>query len=597
MEIIRKILYLLTSHERKRAFLLLLMILIMALLEMIGVASILPFVTVLSNPSLIETNILLNTMFQKSKMFGVENNQEFLFSLGILVFILLLTSLSFKALLTYVQIRFVQTLQYNISKRLIERYLGQQYTWFLNRHSADMGKTILSEIGVVIANGISPLIELIAKGAVVFTIIVLLIIADIKMAFIVSFFLGISYLVIYKLTTKFISRLGNERLKKNQLLFKSVNEAFSALKEIKMGNLEKVYIKRFSNPAETIAKYIASASVVRELPRFILEALSFGGIILLILFQMLQSGSFNNALPIISLYAFAGYRLMPAAQQIYGSFSKFAFISPSLNRIYSDFKKLSKFEYNDEVKEPITINDCIELKNISYKYPNSSRHVLRNIDLKIPARTTVGFVGATGSGKTTTIDIILGLLDGYSGILKVDDKIITKNNIKSWQCNIGYVPQHIFLSDDTIAANIAFGVEHENINLKSVEKASRIANLHEFINSNLPEKYNTTIGERGVRLSGGQRQRIGIARALYNNPKILILDEATSALDNQTEKAVMEAVNKLRKDITIILIAHRLNTVKKCDEIFLLEKGNLKNRGTYKELINFDENFRDNANS
>jgi ABC-type multidrug transport system fused ATPase/permease subunit len=210
---------------------------------------------------------------------------------------------------------------------------------------------------------------------------------------------------------------------------------------------------------------------------------------------------------------------------------------------------------------------------------------LRDINLNIPAKSIVGFVGATGSGKTTLVDIILGLLEPQEGILLVDKQVLTKNNSRAWQRSIGYVPQHIYLSDDTITANIAFGIDSNLVDQDLVEKASKIANLHEFVTDELPKKYLTTIGERGVRLSGGQRQRIGIARALYHNPQVLILDEATSALDNETEKVVMDAVHNLNKDITIILIAHRLNTVKNCDIIFKLEKGQLVAQGSYDKII------------
>ena len=209
----------------------------------------------------------------------------------------------------------------------------------------------------------------------------------------------------------------------------------------------------------------------------------------------------------------------------------------------------------------------------------------------------MGLVGPTGSGKTTTVDIILGLLESQKGTLEVDGKIITQQNSRSWQRSIGYVPQQIFLADDTVAANIAFGLELKDINQEAVEEVAKIANLHNFVMEELPKQYQTTIGERGVRLSGGQRQRIGIARALYHRPKVLVLDEATSALDNQTEQAVMDAINNLAKHITIILIAHRLSTVKKCNQIFLLEKGEIKNQGTFEELINTNENFRKSANS
>ena len=597
MQFFKKILYLLSSRERRLSAVLLILIIIMALLEMIGVASIMPFMAVLTNPSLVETNLILNNMFKASSIVGVENNQQFLFALGVLVFILLVASISFKAFTTYVQIRFVQSLQYNISRRLMEKYLSQSYSWFLSRNSADFSKTILSETGIVIGNGVNALINLIAKSMVTIALLSLLVLANPKIALIAGFSLIMSYLLIYKFTSKYVSRMGEERFKKELLLFKSISEAFGAVKEIKLSGLEQIYIKRFSNPAKTIAKNLASSSVIQQFPRFVLEAVAFGGIMLLILYQMKKTGSFNNALPVISLYALAGYRLMPALQEIYGIFSKFDFVIPSIDKIHSDFKNLKILNANHD-ERTISVNKTIDLKNIHYNYPNASRTALKNINLSIQVNTTVGLVGSTGSGKTTTVDIILGLLEAQKGTLEIDQKIITKQNSRAWQKSIGYVPQYIYLADDTIAANIAFGVEAKDINHEAVEKASKIAKIHDFIVDELPEKYDTTVGERGIRLSGGQRQRIGIARALYHDPKILILDEATNALDNLTERAVMDAVNNLNKqNITIILIAHRLNTVRKCDKIYLLEKGEIINEGTFDELIKVSENFRINANN
>ena len=369
---------------------------------------------------------------------------------------------------------------------------------------------------------------------------------------------------------------------------------FGAAKEVKVGGLEETYIKLFSNYAKIFARTQASSLTISQLPRFILEAIAFGGILLIILYIVSQTGSFNNALPIVTLYVFAGYRLMPALQQIYSSFTYLSFVGPSLNKLYNDFKSLKPLNENQD-QGVLKFSKTITLKNIYYSFPNTSKVALKNVNLTISAKSTVGLVGATGSGKTTTVDIILGLLDAQKGTLEVDGKVITKQNVRAWQRSIGYVPQHIYLSDDTVAANIAFGVEPKDINLAAVLKSSKIANLHNFVIDELPKQYQTTIGERVVILSGGQRQRIGIARALYHNPQVLILDEATSSLDNLTEKAVMDSINNLSKDITIILIAHRLSTVKKCDNIFLLEKGELKNKGTFDELININESFRMNA--
>ncbi|MDC0938732.1 ABC transporter ATP-binding protein, partial [Candidatus Pelagibacter sp.] len=587
--------FILTPHERKRAIFLLIMISIMALLDMIGVASILPFMAVLTNPSLIETNLILNSMFQTSSIFGVESNQQFLFVLGIFVFVLLVISLVFKALTTYAQVRFAQMREYTIGKRLMEGYLYQPYSWFLNQHSADVGKNVLAEVSIVISKGITPLIELISKGMVTIAIIILLILADPKLSLIVGFSISISYIIIYYIIRNYLSRIGNKRLENNRIRFLSISEAFGATKEVKVAGLEQTYIKLFSDSSKICAKSLASSQMIAQLPRFFLEAIAFGGIMFTVLFMTAKSGGFISSAPIISLYVFAGYRLMPAVQMIYASLTKLTFVGPSLDKLSDELKNLKPI--NEKNRDGVlSLKQSISLKNVDYSYPNSSRTALKNINLNIPAKSIIGLVGSTGSGKTTTVDIILGLLEAQNGTLEIDGKVITKQNLRSWQRSVGYVPQHIYLSDNTVASNIAFGVESKDINQNLVEKASKIADLHNFVTKELPNQYQTTIGERGVRLSGGQRQRIGIARALYHNPQVIILDEATSALDYQTEKAVMDAVNKLSKNITIILIAHRLNTVKRCDKIFLLEKGELINEGTFEELIDKDKNFRITAN-
>jgi len=591
MKILKKIIFILTPYERKLAAMLLGMILVMAFLDMLGVASIMPFITILANPEIIETNTILNKVFEISGMLGVETKKQFIFVFGIFVFLLLVFSLAFKAFTVYAQIRFSAMREYSIGKRLVSGFLHQPYSWFLNRHSADLGKTILSEVSLVISHGIKPIMNLITYSTITIMLVTLLILVDPKLSMIVGFTLGIAYGVIYKFTRNFLKRIGEERMKANEERFTIITEAFGAAKEIKVGGLEQVYTKRFSGPAKIAAQHAASAQLVGNLPRYALEAIAFGGMILMVLYLMSRSGTFIEALPIISLYSFAGYRLIPAMQQIYVSSSQLRYIGSSLDALYDDLtamQSISPHQGNDA----LPLNKNITLNHINYHYPKSSRTVLKDISLNIPAYTTVGLVGATGSGKTTLVDIILGLFEVQQGTLEVDGQVINKLNLRAWQKSIGYVPQQIFLADDTVAANIAFGTEYKDIDQVAVERAAKISNLHDFVINELPLQYQTTIGERGVRLSGGQRQRIGIARALYHNPKVLILDEATSALDNLTEQAVMEAVHNLGKNITVILIAHRLTTVKKCDIIFLLEKGELKGQGTFEKLIQTNDSFR-----
>jgi ABC-type multidrug transport system fused ATPase/permease subunit len=588
MKTFKELLFILSSRERKYLVLLVIMIIIMSLLDVISVASILPFITVLANPGNIENNIILNTMFQALGRFGVETNQEFVFFLGLFLFIFLVISLTFKSIATYAQTKFIFMTEYSIGKRLLEGYLNQPYSWFLSHHSADLGKNILSEISQIIGNGIAPLMILIANGILTIALVSLLVIFDPKLALIVISSISFSYLFIFYFVKNFLNQAGNDRFKSNKFRFTTIIEAFSAAKEIKVGGLEKTYTENFSNCSIIYAKTQALLAAVSTLPRFILEAIAFGGILLIIFYTTAQSVSFNNSLPIISLYVLAGYRLMPALQQIYVSLTHLTFVGPSIEKLNTDLKNLRPFNKNQD-NDVLIFNKLITLNHVFYNYPDSSRTALKDITIDIPAKSTIGLIGPTGCGKTTIVDIILGLLKPQKGTLKVDEKVITEQNTRAWQRSIGYVPQNIYLSDDTVEANIAFGVKSEDINQEMVKKASKIANLHDFVTDELPKQYQTIIGERGVRLSGGQRQRIGIARALYHKPKVLILDEATSALDNLTEQIIIEALDALSNDITIILIAHRINTVKNCDIIFLFDKGQLKDKGTFEELRKYNK--------
>lgn len=584
-----KILYdLLSNNERKQALVLLIMILIMALFDMIGIASIMPFIAILTNPTLIETNEVLSYFYNLGKF---NNYNEFYITSGLLVIGLLCLSLAFKALTIYTQLRFALMREYSIGKKLIEGYLNQPYSWFLNRHSANLGKNILSEVGNVISGGMMPMMTLIAQSSVALSIFALLLIIDPKLSIVVAFVLGVSYTLIYKFVRSFLDRIGKERLIANKDRFNSVSEAFGAVKEVKVSGLEKVYLKRFSDPAKIYASNQATAQVITQIPRFALEAIAFGGLLSVIIFLISKSQNFTSILPILSLFAFAGYRLLPAFQQIYASLTQIKFAEAPLKTLHADFMnlKINKFKNSKKV---FSFTKDIKLENISFAYPKANTFALNQINLILKQKKTIGFVGTTGSGKTTIVDIILGLLDPSSGSLKVDNNIVNNSNKRLWQSIIGYVPQSIYLIDDTIEANIAFGVKENLINSNKVKKVSKIANLHNFIIDELPNGYQTKVGDKGIRLSGGQKQRIGIARALYNNPKVLIFDEATSALDNITEGKVMEAVYRLSKEMTIIIIAHRLTSIKKCDAIFHIQNGSVRSSGTYDELLKSDTKFK-----
>ena len=583
MKTIKKILYFLTPREKKQVILLLIMVIITGFIDMIGIASIMPFMAVVTNPSLIETNFLLKNLFQILSKFGLETNDEFIFFLGCLVFLILIISLSFKSITNYAQIRFINMRGYSISKRLLETYLNQPYSWFLNQNSAELSKTILSETVAITANGLTPILNLLTEVAIMIFVVALLLFVDVKLTLIIALLVGGLYFMIFSFFRKFLERKGKQRLISNKLRFKSLSEAFGAAKELKLSGLEKVFINQFSKSSSTFARCVVSSDAIGVLPRYFMEAISFGGIILITLYTITKTGNLFSSIPIISLYAFAGYRLMPCFQKIYDAITKLKFSSATIDKTYNDLKKL-KINNSIQNENKITFNKSIILNQISYSYPNSSRTTLDDISLTIPANAKIGFIGPTGCGKTTIIDIILGLLEPQKGTLEIDGEIINNNNKRSWQNIIGYVPQNIYLTDDTIAANIAFGVDSQNIDQNMIEKVSKIANLHKFINNNLPNQYQTIIGERGVRLSGGQRQRIAIARAMYQNPKVLILDEGTSALDSNTEEVIMDTIYNISSNVTVIIVTHRVSTLKGCSIIYNFEKGKIVDKGNYQKL-------------
>jgi ABC-type multidrug transport system fused ATPase/permease subunit len=581
---VKKIFYILNKEDRKKIILLLFMVIMMAFLEMVGVASIMPFISVLVNPELIETNYFLNIIFKTTNLFGIETHQEFLYFLGICSFFLLMTSIVFKALTIYVQTKFNANSQFNIASRIMELYLGQPYVWFLNRNSAELGKNILSEVQTVTSKGLNSFINLITQICTSTVLITLLIFVDFKLTIIGCLLVGGFYIFVYFIFGKYNKKLGKKRFNITTQCFTIMNESFSSIKELKVSNLEKVFLETFVKPSKNLAKISTLIDFIGRLPRLVIEIITFGGLILMVLFLMTKQGSLISALPTITVFILVAYRLIPAMQTIYQSISQLNYVGPSIDNMYHELKNLN-FLKNTNHTNLISLKDNISLKNVSYQYPDAPKASLANINLTISAGAKVGIIGTTGSGKTTLVDIILGLLEVTKGQLLIDDKKIDKNNIRNWQRNIGYVPQQIFLSDKSISNNIAFGINPDNVNQSDIEEVSKIANLHNFVINELPLKYDTIVGERGVRLSGGQIQRIGIARALYKKPELLILDESTSALDHNTEQLVMNEIFKLKKNMTIIIIAHRLSTLKKCDVIFRLEKGKINNKGTFENLV------------
>ena len=372
MKTLSKLLFILTPRERKLAFLLLGMILVMAILDMLGVASILPFISVLANPEIVETNYYFNKVYTYTNSLGINNKNEFLFLMGIFVFLFLVFSLFFKAFTFYTQIHFNAMREYSISKRLVEGFLHQPYSWYLNQNSADLGKTILSEVGTVVHDGIKATIDLITHLAIAILLIILLLFVSPKISLIAGFSLGIAYAVIYKFTRNFLKRIGQERLQANEDRFTILSESFGAIKDIKVNSIEKIYLERFSKPAMTLGKHTASYQIIGRLPRFIIEAVAFGGLVLMILYLMTEFKTFTNAIPVVSLYAFAGYRLIPSLQQIYASFTALRYVGSSLDEVYKDLKEVQGYSSSGN-NNKLEFNKFISLDNISYSYPNTKK--------------------------------------------------------------------------------------------------------------------------------------------------------------------------------------------------------------------------------
>tara|TARA_Y100000389_G_scaffold199156_1_gene237009 strand:- start:745 stop:2514 length:1770 start_codon:yes stop_codon:yes gene_type:complete len=580
----KKLLFLLSSCERRDFMILTFMIFILSIIELIGIGSIFPFIALISNPQAIESDILLSKIYHFSRDLGISNLNEFTFFVGALVFVLLVSSIILRAFITYSQIKYIENLRFNMGRRLIEAFLQQPYSWFVAQHSADLGRKILLEVGNVVMNGFNSLLELIARVMISFFIVSLLIYLAPKITIIVATILGGIYILFYILSRSYVRKLGRLALDSNQSKFTTVSEGFRGVKEMKLSQLENVYLRLFSKYAETYAKTETNSKIINQLPRFILEATIFGGLIFVLLIIMKTNDAFIEMLPSFSLFILAAYRLAPSFNQIYSSINKINYVNPVVDKLYDDFSTL-KVTNKAGRSENITFDKSIVLKNIYYRYPKSTNDILENINLEIPAKSTIGLVGTTGSGKTTIVDTILGLLEPQKGTLEIDKKVITHENLMSWQKMIGYVPQKIHLIDDTIAANIAFGVSANEINMNAVERAAIAADLASFINNQLTEKYNTYVGEQGIRLSGGQCQRIGIARAIYRNPQVIILDEATNSLDEQTERTVINNLNNLHDNLTIIMISHRYSSLDKCDKIYQIQGGKIIKETTFKDLI------------
>ncbi|MBK1646792.1 ABC transporter ATP-binding protein [Thiocapsa imhoffii] len=598
MNTFQKAIHLLTPRERRRGLLVLVLVLGMALLETAGVASVMPFLAVLGNPEMLETNPVLSALYNQGKNFGIDTPDQFLIALGLAAFALMVFSAVYRTLTHYAMNRFIEMRRHTIGARLLEAYLRQPYAFFLDRHSGDMSKSILSEVDQLVQNVFRPAYNMIAYSLVLIAITTLLILVNPWIALLAAGLLGGLYGLVYLVVRRYLGKIGQVRVATNKQRFMAASETFGGIKDIKLLGHEQSYLSRFKAPSQRFASTQASYQTLNQVPNFLIEAIIFGAMLLLTVVLLITHGGLGSSalgqiLPILGLYAIAAYRMKPAAQKVFNGFASLRYGHAAVNSLYADLHPQDAPALLPKLApKPLKAQNIIALEHLSYTYPNAAKAALSDLNLRIPVGSAVGLVGSTGAGKTTLVDVILGLLHPTEGAITVDGVPVTEHNLRAWQQSLGYVPQEIFLTDTTVAENVALGVPKENIDHEQVEHCARMAQVHDFIMHELPEQYSTLVGERGVRLSGGQRQRIGIARALYRNPELLVFDEATSALDNLTEQAVMDAVHHLGGEITIVMIAHRLSTVRECDHIYLLEQGKLAGQGNYEELVANNTRFR-----
>jgi ABC-type multidrug transport system fused ATPase/permease subunit len=545
------------------------LVVLMAAAETLGVLSIMPFLTLLGRPEAVDDSPVLMAVY---RWLGSESTRQFIASLGLASIAVVISSSAFKTMTLHMVNRFVYLERHSISARLLARYLHQPYEFFLTKNSAVLGKNVLSEADQLVFGMLQPLSQLIAQGMVVFAMALVIFVYDPLTATCIFVVLLSLYGVIYGLVRKRLVRIGRETQEANARRYQACNEALTGIKDVIAGHSQEEYLKRYSLASRIFSRHLATNETLTQSPMYIVEAIGYTGLIVISLVLLARSQNVADVVPALGLYGFAAYRMLPSAQVMYRGFAKLKFASAALDAISSELQLPSRGKATDSAA--LALNDRIRLDEILYAYPSTpERPVFDGFTMVIPANTSVGIVGRSGAGKSTLLDILLGLLHPQAGTLRIDDVEVTARNAGAWQRAIGYVPQQIHLSDASVAENIALGKPRGEIDIKAVERAARAAQIHEFIVSELPHGYDTSVGDRGIRLSGGQRQRIGIARALYRDPPVLLMDEATSALDPETEEAVNEAIRHLAGSKTIIVIAHKRSSLQHCDRIVDLTSG------------------------
>lgn len=568
-----KKLWLHISIRRKRHLKLLILFMILtAFFEIVSIGAVLPFLAAMTDPSLIlDYEVVKNILYS----INVKTESDFLFVFTMAFCCAALLAAIMRLILLYVTSKLSYMIGAEMGINIYNKTLYQPYLVHAKRNSSDVISVISVKVQMIIVNVLAAILTMITTAILAITIIVFLISMSPLVAFLVILFFGAIYSMLTSFTRKKIIEGGQIISDESTKIVKVLQEGLGGIRDIILDGTQKFYSGLYSRSEIRLRKAQIKNQVIRESPRFLMEGIAMIGIAILA-YSMSAENGVSKALPLLGAVAIGSQRLLPLLQNGYNGLIKLrgslAAIEDVLKFLEQEERVIAKLSDNSQ---KLPFKDYIDLKNISFRYLEDGPDILNGTELRIPKGSRFGFIGKTGSGKSTLIDIIMGLLEPGSGYIKVDGTELDSNNIKLWQNNIGHVPQAIYLSDESIAENIAFGMAKENIDMNRVKEAAGKAQISETIDA-MPQKYDTKIGERGVRLSGGQRQRIGIARALYKKVDLIVLDEATSALDSKTEKEIMEIFQSLDTNVTLIMIAHRISTLKNCNKIIEVDQGNLK---------------------
>ena len=589
--LLRKLSYLLTKREKRNVAILFALTWLGALLDVVGVGAIPAFVGVISMPERVLKYPIVRRVYDA---LGISSTKEMVMWAALGLIVVFVVKNLYLTFLTYVSARYNSGRRVSISNRLFRAYLRSPYTFHLQRNTAELLRNTNSEAGSVISNVLSPLMSLAQETLTLLFVFTLLMVVEPTVTLIVFLVLGSITFVFYRVTRTKIREYAKESQRHRKLSVQAVNQGLGGFKDARILGREKFFLESYSASTWFQADADRYKAVVSSLPKLFLETLAVAGMLGVSAILVAQDRPLESIIPTLTLLAVAVIRLMPSFQKVAANVNALQWGERALNAVHGDLVDLDAQEREARARrqkaEPVAFQHEIRFDGLSYQYPGQDGDALRDVTLSIPKDAAVGFVGPSGAGKTTIVDVLLGLLEPTEGHVLVDGADI-QGALASWQRKIGYIPQSIYLTDDSVRGNVAFGMDADEIDDDQVWAALDAAQLRETVEA-LPKGLDTVVGERGVRLSGGQRQRIGIARALYHNPQVLVMDEATSALDNQTERQFVQALEELQGSHTVIVIAHRLSTVRNCNTLFMLSHGRLVAEGSYDDLMATSDDFR-----